>query len=211
MATVGDEASGSMKVITLWQPWASLIPLRLKHYETRSWGTSYRGPLLIHAAKRQMGSAAIAGWLNVQRVAGIEPKDKDDPFFTYLNLPFGKVVAIAQLTDCIKMTQEFIDAQSEIEIACGDWQVGRYAWKLENVQPIEPIECKGMQGLFDAPVEVKEMIKSQSEQRIKKLKMHLLLPWKEEVKTPARIELEKLLSEYGESKPEFKPKQLTLF
>ncbi|MEH1786438.1 MAG: ASCH domain-containing protein [Nostoc sp.] len=143
-----------MKMITLWQPWASLIPLGLKQYETRSWGTSYRGPLLIHAAKRPIDGGAIAGWLHVQQVAEIKPKGKDDPFFTYLNLPLGEVVAIAQLTDCIKMTQEFIDTQSEIEIACGDWQVGRYAWKLNDVRSVEGILCKGMQGLIEAPLDV---------------------------------------------------------
>ncbi len=41
-----------MKAISLWQPHASLIPFRLKRNETRSWGTSYRGPLLICSAKR---------------------------------------------------------------------------------------------------------------------------------------------------------------
>jgi hypothetical protein len=126
---MGIKAGGGMKAITLWQPWASLIPLGLKRYETRSWGTDYRGPLLIHAAKRQMDSGAIAGWLNVQRIAYIDSKHGD-----HLDLPIEKIIAIAQLTDCIRMSQEFIDAQSEIEIACGDWQVGRYAWKLENVQ-----------------------------------------------------------------------------
>src|ERR1035441_8202753 len=40
-----------MKALTLTQPWASLMGLRQKTVETRSWGTSYRGELVIHAAK----------------------------------------------------------------------------------------------------------------------------------------------------------------
>ena len=39
-----------MKAITIWQPWATLLPLGVKLYETRSWATSYRGPIAIHAA-----------------------------------------------------------------------------------------------------------------------------------------------------------------
>lgn len=39
-----------MKALTLWQPWASLIALGEKRYETRSWATSYRGLLAIHAS-----------------------------------------------------------------------------------------------------------------------------------------------------------------
>uniref|UniRef100_A0A6M3J354 ASCH domain-containing protein n=1 Tax=viral metagenome TaxID=1070528 RepID=A0A6M3J354_9ZZZZ len=36
-----------MKAISLWQPWASAMALGWKKIETRSWGTSYRGPPLI--------------------------------------------------------------------------------------------------------------------------------------------------------------------
>ena len=34
-----------MKAISLWQPWASAVALGSKRVETRSWSTSYRGPL----------------------------------------------------------------------------------------------------------------------------------------------------------------------
>ena len=48
------------------------------------------------------------------------------------------------------MTPEFIAQQSQTEILCGDWQLGRYAWKLENIQPItESFAVKGKQGLFN--------------------------------------------------------------
>jgi hypothetical protein len=40
-----------MKALSLWQPWATLIALKKKQIETRSWRTTYRGPLAIHAAK----------------------------------------------------------------------------------------------------------------------------------------------------------------
>ena len=39
-----------MKAITIWQPWASLLACGGKRFETRSWATSYRGPIAIHAA-----------------------------------------------------------------------------------------------------------------------------------------------------------------
>lgn len=44
-----------MRCISLHQPWASLIALGAKRIETRSWDTSYRGPLAIHAAKKRFG------------------------------------------------------------------------------------------------------------------------------------------------------------
>jgi hypothetical protein len=39
------------KGLTLLQPWASLIALGVKTIETRSWSTSWRGGLVIHAGK----------------------------------------------------------------------------------------------------------------------------------------------------------------
>lgn len=49
-----------MKVLTLHQPYATAIALGHKRYETRSWWTSYRGPLAIHAAKGLPGTPATS-------------------------------------------------------------------------------------------------------------------------------------------------------
>ena len=38
-----------MKVLTVKQPWATLIVEGIKKYEFRSWKTKYRGEVLIHA------------------------------------------------------------------------------------------------------------------------------------------------------------------
>jgi hypothetical protein len=61
------------------------------------------------------------------------------------------------LTNCIPITQTFIDEQPQTEIDCGDWQLGRFAWKLENVKRImPPIRVTGKQGLFNADIELQE-------------------------------------------------------
>ena len=39
-----------MKVITIKEPYATLIKNNVKLIETRSWKTSYRGKLYIHAS-----------------------------------------------------------------------------------------------------------------------------------------------------------------
>ncbi len=83
-------------------------------------------------------------------------KIKDElqlPTWDETNFPHGQAIALCDLTDCIQMTAEFIAQQFQTEILCGDWQVGRYAWKLENIQPItEPFAVKGKQGLFNIPL-----------------------------------------------------------
>ena len=53
-----------MKVITIKQPWATLIAEGYKEYEFRTWKTKYRGDILIHAGlgvnKKAMEKAAEA-------------------------------------------------------------------------------------------------------------------------------------------------------
>src|SRR5262249_6870381 len=44
--------SKTMKAISLWQPWASLMAVSAKKIEPRHWQTDYRGLVAIHAAKR---------------------------------------------------------------------------------------------------------------------------------------------------------------
>lgn len=52
-----------MKALTLWQPWATLVALGVKTIETRSWSTSYRGPLAIHAAKKAPEYGPVGAYL----------------------------------------------------------------------------------------------------------------------------------------------------
>ncbi|MEM6399813.1 MAG: DNA N-6-adenine-methyltransferase [Cyanobacteria bacterium P01_D01_bin.116] len=133
--------SSTLKAISLWQPWASLITLGLKHYETRSWKTKYRGKLLICSTAKN--SKHYREYLKVKDKLQLPPWDET-------NFPHGCVIAICDLVDCIEITSDFINQQSQTEILCGDWQVGRYAWKLENIQPItEPFAVKGKQRLFN--------------------------------------------------------------
>jgi hypothetical protein len=40
-----------MKCFTVHQPWATLLALGEKHFETRSWQTHYTGPVAIHAGR----------------------------------------------------------------------------------------------------------------------------------------------------------------
>jgi hypothetical protein len=139
-------ATASLKAISLWQPWASLIPLGLKHYETRSWKTNYRGKLLICSTANN--PKHYREYLKIKDELQLPPWGE-------ANFPHGQAIAICDLVDCIEMTPEFIEQQSETEILCGDWQVGRYAWKLENIQSItELFAVKGKQGLFTVSLDI---------------------------------------------------------
>ena len=45
-----------MKVLSIKEPWATLIASKQKYIETRSWKTSYRGELYIHASKKHINT-----------------------------------------------------------------------------------------------------------------------------------------------------------
>ncbi len=146
-----------MKVITLQDPWASLVRLNEKHIETRSWSTRYRGPLLIHASKKSDAKNLKLAW--------------NEPFYSaFLNagnhrgitLYPGCIIAKCNLVDCQQITWSngidlalCIKAQKEKvikdkEFIFGDYTAGRFAWMLEDIEPLEkPIPAKGRLGLWE--------------------------------------------------------------
>lgn len=81
-----------MKVITIRQPWATLIALGEKKFETRSWSTNYREELAIHAGKSLDRQACLDSRIN-------KVLNKHGIIFMS-DLPVGAIIAIVQLTEC---------------------------------------------------------------------------------------------------------------
>lgn len=141
-----------MKAITIWQPWATLLVSGKKKYETRSWATSYRGPIAIHAAKRPVRRTIDA--LVADRGAGWLTLDYFDSLFMRpgeLNqLPTGAIVGTAILTRCNLVTEAFLAKLTPMELALGDFTLGRYAWEFQMMVPVDPpVPARGMQGLWE--------------------------------------------------------------
>ena len=141
-----------MKAISLWQPWASLIAVGAKQYETRSWKTDYRGPLLICASLKGIGKGKdrreLLDTLHGPRFQCALLSFGETPGKINWRLPFGQAIAIVDLTACTSTCDYQIDWIG-CEATFGDFSPGRYAWKLENVRAIEPFPVKGRQGLFE--------------------------------------------------------------
>lgn len=124
-----------MKALTLHQPWASAIAVGLKRYETRSWSTSYRGPLAIHAGKSVPACA--------------REDFEDAPAVIARPMPLGAVVCVVELVACHR-TEERASAVSFEERGWGNWSPGRFAWELANIRRLpEPITARGAQGLWE--------------------------------------------------------------
>ena len=123
-----------MKVLTIKQPWASLIIEGYKKYEFRSWKTKYRGKILIHAGM------------------SLE-KDMVDRFKSYnIDYPLGCIIGEATLEDCILVDEEFNEQlRKENSIVYGrSNHVETYAWKLSNIKKYKkPIYIKGQLGLWN--------------------------------------------------------------
>lgn len=134
----------------MWQPWASLVAVGAKQWETRSWGTTYRGPLLIHAALRKPPQ--------IDKPLVIEEMIQALGVADFDELPRGVVLAIVDLAtaDVIVNTTptreeagwpptEYWTSQDLL----GDWTVGRYAWHLSNLRRLSvPIKARGGQRLW---------------------------------------------------------------
>lgn len=125
-----------MKVLTIKQPFASLIASGLKEYEFRSWKTNYRGELLIHAGK------------------SVDKEAMERFEFYHLDYPTGCIIAKARLTDCVKVDDMFraILREKNFPIYAGttealDWD--GYGFKLENVSKIKPVRINGTLGLWE--------------------------------------------------------------
>lgn len=125
-----------MKVITIKEPFATLILEGYKEYEFRTWKTNYRGDVLIHAGK------------TVNKEALNKVKDLD------LNYSKGEIIAKAKITDCIlvdeKFRKELIKKNKNIYYnLLKDNGKKLYAFKIENVEKIKTIKVNGKLSLWE--------------------------------------------------------------
>lgn len=156
-----------MKAISLWQPWASWVVAGIKKVETRNWATNYRGPLLIHAAKKYderafRWMACDPSFLAAMTTLG-DPRalTVDKSLEIYRSLPFGALIGQVYLVNCqstdtigrnfpIHQAEHGEDIHQWWEVDLGDFSKGRYGWFLEEpVKFREPLEYKGKQGFFE--------------------------------------------------------------
>ena len=128
-----------MKVLSIKEPYATLIMNGIKKIETRSWKTNYRGELYIHASLSNVPK-------KYYEVDGLSSLIKD------MEMHYGQIICKCKLVDCIEMTEEYIDSMKNnhfVEYICGAYEIGRYAWVLDFVEKIEPLNAKGKLGIWN--------------------------------------------------------------
>jgi hypothetical protein len=126
---------GTMRGLTIRQPWAAAIARGLKRVENRTWSTAYRGRLLIHAGKSRASLGAL-------------PASELDP----LSFAFGAIVAVCELVDCLPIDR----------VEPGPFVEGPVCWVLDRIVALpEPVSYRGGQRLWHPSPDVVEAISAQ--------------------------------------------------
>ena len=111
-----------MKALTIYGIYADCTAAGVKTVEWRSWKTNYRGELLICAN-------------------ALNPPEWRDLFIT------RHAICTVQLADCVTFTKEH-----HVGYYYDNPPNDGYAWLLENVQFIKPVQIKGKQRIFNVDI-----------------------------------------------------------
>ncbi len=111
-----------MKALSIMQPWAWLIVAGHKDIENRTWRTSFRGSVLIHAGKKFDGpdDAQEWDWPQIER-----PCDFD----------MGGIVGEAEIVGCVTESRS-------------PWFRGPFGFLIRNARPLPFRPCRGALGFF---------------------------------------------------------------
>lgn len=146
-----------MKALTIMEPWASLIftadyvGIPFKQVETRSWKTSYRGKLAIHAGKKKLHKSVdfFMGMSEEDMTHFMEAGIDGDKALD--QLVYGAVLGEVEIVDCVPMEElRKTRYATPSEMAFGDWSDGRYGWIFAKpIRYAEPVPATGKLGLWE--------------------------------------------------------------
>lgn len=123
-----------MKAISIQQPWAWAIFHAGKDIENRSWSTSFRGELAVHATRIQ------SGW---QFPPGIAVPPEQD-------LVLGSVIGLVEIVDVVNRS-------------CSRWFTGPRGFVLRNPQLLaSPVPCPGNQGIWELPPWIHQAVRERA-------------------------------------------------
>src|SRR5687767_9679559 len=117
-----------MKAISIQQPWAWAILHAGKDIENRSWTTSFRGRIAVHATRLQ------PRW---KLPPGVRPPREGE-------LVLGAILGTVELVDVVRESRS-------------PWFIGPYGFVLRNPRPLpQPIPCRGNLRLWTLPPELEQ-------------------------------------------------------
>lgn len=137
---------GAPKALSLTRPWDELILLGLKPIENRTWTTTHRGTLVIHAARSWDPTA-----LEVAARNGVDP-DVITALGTAKTAPTGYRGTVTLDDVC--------PGRDALTCTCGPWAFDdQHHWQVSHPMRLPtPIDGRGQLGLWTPPAEVLEQI-----------------------------------------------------
>lgn len=125
-----------MKALSIRQPWASLLALGIKDIENRSWGTRYRGKVLIHAGKGMLKSDIEAA----QQIC----LSQGIPFPPIETFERGGIVGIMEITDSVTKSDS-------------PWFFGPNGFTVKNQRSCKLHPFTGRLSFFETDLEPKDL------------------------------------------------------
>lgn len=153
--------------LSWWQPWGTFCADGTKQYETRGRPITYRGTVIIHAAKTRESLGTLMNTIrSYARTYSTPPKLslagvvyrwalkhgcrqlEDLPGM----FPLGAAIGICEFTGCFPT--ESVDISMK-ERMLGDYSPGRWAIRIENPRLFKtPLPMRGQQGFWRWPKEL---------------------------------------------------------
>jgi hypothetical protein len=128
-----------LRILSIKQPWASLIVLGHKPVENRVWTTSYRGDVLVHASLRpdQNGVSALERCL---------------PTTNLNRLPYGQIIGVVEVYDVVP--------PGRLPDPAIEWFVGPFGFVLRNARQFKNgIPYSGQLGLVECPPHIERLVR----------------------------------------------------
>jgi len=122
-----------VKAISIQQPWAWAILHAGKDIENRTWSTTYRGEVAVHATRMQDQWQLPTGVMR--------PTEQD--------LVLRAVIGVVEIADVV------VRGSSK-------WFIGPFGFLLRNPKPLaKPVHCPGNQRIWELPPSVARAVSAQ--------------------------------------------------
>lgn len=134
-----ETASPARITLSVKQPWAALLVTGRKTLEIRTWGTHFRGPVLIHAGKISDDRPEAWGWV-------------DSPELTKATELRGGIVGEASLIDCrMYRTKKNFVADRDRHLNDPDWfqPPVMFGFEFRNARPLPFSPAPGQTKFFE--------------------------------------------------------------
>lgn len=121
--------------LSIRQPWAWAILHAGKDVENRTWMSSFRGPVAIHAGMGMRQEEFNEFIRTIHGVSLTRPFPPGAAVPHSASLPRGGIVGVAEVTGCVNTSTS-------------PWFFGPFAFTLTNARPVPFIPCRGALGFF---------------------------------------------------------------